>query len=704
MPIVLAGSMIQLQWVSGDAKGNSSNPWTFDDIVSAGYMTKDNNIYYSTSKSIYISGSSTYFVDANKHVVFTGADNGLSYYFWVDPSGAHVKLGTINVSGITSNGISFFFNATTASNKKFTTQSQYAEYYACIFDGFPDSYGTSGYYGIFDSCIFSNSFSQTIAFGTAGATTLIRNCISLNCYYGKFFNLYTILENFTISSPKNSGFSIVQISGMIFTNVKFVNCPIDITQYNYGNGTITNIWRNCVVDTAKISQPNYNPGGLTADMISNVNLEGVVICKCTDSTNTIIIGAAISVTNKNGTVIASGVSDSNGLFQFNALVYQDSAQRLTANNYAATSVKTNFNPFTITASKSGNVSKVIITTLIYTGDNNVNLTFQPIPASKFFTRVFNLYNLKGNDSNNPVNNAFIQVQNAPEILQGNTDVTGNLVKTSNRKVVFDSELNIAEYYQDDGWHQIHDFVNVPEEVVSVYTPMLPDAEFDVLEQRSFLIVNESGVPQANALLYIEISGYTFLGDTNEFGIATIEIPTTISYVRESNDKSVVMRKTGENPMEPALKVYTPSAVIPESVGIVRKNLPTREINYSDIQHFIVKNAKGEVMPDVNIRVLRGELDNLGVTDQNGSLYIELPFSANYDPESANPEIVIKKDGQIVHTIAEGGIAETFADVGIAAIPPVYVDRKFSGKITNETLLKGSLNNVFTLKGKLKFNE
>jgi len=127
MAITKSGDIITVKFDVGDSKGNSySNPYTFEDIYQAdilngwGVVTKSSNTYFLNC-GIKIDGSSTYFWDYDKIIVFTKTITTYFYYLQLTNSpyfrsGRHEKIGSTwyigtmvwTQTGASTNAFSFF--------------------------------------------------------------------------------------------------------------------------------------------------------------------------------------------------------------------------------------------------------------------------------------------------------------------------------------------------------------------------------------------------------------------------------------------------------------------------------------------------------------------------------------------------------------------------------------------------------------------
>lgn len=688
MPITIASNVINIEYLAADGtKGNSyTNPFTFDDIVAFSNANtlgweKRNSIIYA-KHIIAIRGANTYFQVNNLTIYFEGLANGA------------IAINTFSLP-----------------NVRFGIDNIGYGYSYVLFDC--DKDGNSGY--LYQNLvgkieIFNTTF-KYYRFSLINGTSLFNaklKRIIFNGYSTIDFGIYTDLEDikfiFALFTYNQSNYSLKKIiiaqSASLYCN--FLTNAIARNVIFEGNGNLKFLMINGLNRHFYLID-SISPSVIDAQAYVGYS-ESQYFCHL-QSTFKIYAdsGSLVEIRDKDNNLIFSGIISS----EYLSTVIDYKVIDIYSINGIVT--KTTFlkQPFSLIVSKNGFIPLSITNINVVEGSETVfRMKLKDIPSAKFFTRVFNLFNLKGLDGNNPVNNAFIQVQNYPEELNGYTDTTGNLIKSSNRKVVYDANLNIAEHYQDAQgvWHPLHDFATIPEEVVNVYTPLLPAVKFSTIEQRSIYVGDTIGVDAVNAFVQGEMVGHIADERTDENGMAFLEFETQVEYDPEAALPLITIYTGDPN----SGKIYQPNAIVVESLSVVHQKITPEDAVFQSLEKklFLIKNNQGEALINSAITITIAGEEYSGITNASGILQIEIPVRIQYAKDENSAQVLIRRtsDNAAFKTYHQDAVLVDDVVVEVVkpdVLPPIIIDRRIAAQINRIISIEAKVTKLHKIKGEIR---
>ncbi len=153
-----------------------------------------------------------------------------------------------------------------------------------------------------------------------------------------------------------------------------------------------------------------------------------------------IQGATLNIKDKNGVVVATAISDVNGVIETLSIYWfciELLAQTVGGVENDNNCIRIDFNPFTIEVSND-NYLPIKITGIQVNSRLKQVISLKAIPSPKLFTRILNFIGIKANG--NPIASADIEYNQT----QGLTSPEGLATFSSNRKLVTNDDLSIEE--------------------------------------------------------------------------------------------------------------------------------------------------------------------------------------------------------------------------------------------------------------------
>lgn len=354
MAITLQGSIILVQYVAGDPKGNSlSNPWTLDDIVNMGFpgVSKDGNIYTFFEKSIYVQNDG-FLLCTDSIIRLTGVTT--DYYRFCDKGTGTIQLGLFENNRYSKGCIIDAGNVLGSGGGII----QFRYLYDSVIRG---AYSGTGY--LMNRLNFTKiRGSKIMAGGTETNFSWLvdyEDSIISSCYYGtrspvngsKFKN--TIIENCTI------GALFYISSGSSLSRVKFKYNTVGLRNQAYGNRNSINEIISCKFEGNGVDIDNlFYTGTTTQDTRAILTIKEYFNIKVIDSEGNYLQSARVRLYNNLDELIFDELTDVNGEIPEQKLTrYIYKTERLSP-DFISITTNTNYNPFTLIIEYEGKTSYI----------------------------------------------------------------------------------------------------------------------------------------------------------------------------------------------------------------------------------------------------------------------------------------------------------------------------------------------------------